>query len=65
MRVHVQDESPEWNDKQKLLHALNAADFSGQLHASLLSGGAIPHANYAKEAFDTAEANTIFGKIKS
>nr|WP_314543279.1 type VI secretion system Vgr family protein [uncultured Massilia sp.] len=65
VRVHVQDESPEWNDKQKLLHALNAADFSGQLHASLLSGGAIPHANYAKEAFDTAEANTIFGKIKS
>jgi len=65
INIHVHVESETWDEKQKLLHALNAADFSGELHASTFSSGALPQTNYAKEAFETVSSNGIFEKIKT
>jgi type VI secretion system secreted protein VgrG len=62
-RLDVQTESPDWDEKQKLLHALNAADFSLDLHSSLFDDGALPQSHYAKEAFDTPAVNDIFPKV--
>ncbi|WP_307189469.1 type VI secretion system Vgr family protein [Massilia timonae] len=64
VRIDVQTESPEWDEKQKLLQALHAADFSADLHASVLADGALPQARYAKEAFEAAATNGIFPKVK-
>jgi hypothetical protein len=64
VRIDVQTESPEWDEKQKLLQALHAADFSLDLHASVLADGALPQARYAKEAFEAAATNGIFPKVK-
>ena len=64
INIHVQVESETWDEKQKLLHALNAADFSAELHAATFSAGAPPQTNYAKEAFEIPSSNGIFEKIK-
>lgn len=64
VRIDVQTESFEWDEKQKLLQALHAADFSLDLHASVLADGALPQARYAKEAFEAAATNGIFPKMK-
>lgn len=64
VRVDVQTESPDWDEKQKLLQALHAADFSLDLHASVFADGALPQARYAKEAFEAAATNGIFPKVK-
>lgn len=64
-RVDVQTESPDWDVKQKLLHALHAADFSPDLHASVFGEGALPQTRYAKEAFDAPASDAIFPKVKS
>jgi len=64
-RVDVQTESPEWDAKKKLLHALHAADFSSNLHASVFSDGALPQTRYAKEAFEAPASDGIFPKVKT
>jgi len=63
-RIDVQTESSEWNEKQKLLHALHAADFSPDLHASIFSEGAGSQTRYAKEAFGNITSTKIFPKVK-
>lgn len=63
-RLDVRTESPDWDEKQKLLHALHAADFSPDLHASVLEDGALAQARYAREAFEVAAASGIFPKVK-
>ena len=65
VRLDVRTESSDWDEKQKLLHALNAADFSPDLHASLLGDGALPQSHYAKEAFDVTAPSAIFPKVKT
>jgi uncharacterized protein involved in type VI secretion and phage assembly/uncharacterized protein (DUF2345 family) len=65
VRLDVKTASPEWDEKQKLLHALNAADFSPDLHASIFSDGAFSQTRYAKEAFDAVASSSIFPKVKS
>ncbi len=64
INIHVQVESETWDEKQKLLHALNAADFSGGLHVATFSAGALPQTNYAKEAFEIVSSKRIFEKVK-
>lgn len=64
-RLDVHTESPEWDDKKKLLHALHAADFSPDLHASLFGDGVMPQTRYAKEAFEAASSSGIFPKMKT
>jgi uncharacterized protein (DUF2345 family) len=64
-RVDVHTESAEWDDKKKLLHALHAADFSPDLHASVLGDGVQPQTLYAKEAFEAAASSSIFPKVKT
>ena len=64
-RVDVQTESSEWDEKQKLLQALHAADFSPDLHASVFGEGALPQTRYAKEAFEAASSSVIFPKVKT
>jgi len=63
-RLDVHTESAEWDEKKKLLHALDAADFSPDLHASILNDGVAPQTHYAKEAFEAAASSTIFPKVK-
>jgi hypothetical protein len=65
VRLDVQTESPEWDEKQKLLHALNASDFSPDLHASIFGDGAFSQTRYAKEAFDALASSNIFPKVKA
>lgn len=64
-RVDVQTESAEWDDKKKLFHALHAADFSPDLHASIFGDGVSPQTRYAKEAFEAAASSGIFPKVKT
>ena len=64
-RLDVQTESPEWDEKQKLLHALHAADFSPDLHASIFGDGAASQTRYAKEAFGNVTSTKIFPKVKT
>jgi type VI secretion system secreted protein VgrG len=64
-RVDVRTESPDWDAKEKLLHALHAADFSADLHPSLLGDGALPQSRYAKEAFEVPASDGIFPKVKT
>lgn len=64
VRVDVRTESPEWDAKEKLLHALHAADFSPDLHVSVLGEGAIPQTRYAKEAFEVSSSG-IFPEVKT
>ncbi|WP_371766836.1 type VI secretion system Vgr family protein [Massilia sp.] len=64
INIHVQVESETWDEKQKMLHALNAADFSAELHAATFSAGAPPQTNYAKEAFEIVSPSGIFDRIK-
>ena len=63
--LQVQHESPEWNDKEKLLQALNAGDFSLELHRSHFEDGAAEESRYALEALAVETRNRIFPKIKS
>lgn len=65
VRLNVQTESSDWDEKQKLLQALNAADFSPDLHASTYADGALPQARYAKEAFQAASSSSIFPNVKA
>ena len=64
-RVDVQTESPDWDARKKLLHALHAADFSPDLHASVLADGVSPQTSYAKEALEAAASSGIFPKVKT
>jgi len=64
VRIDVRTESPDWNAKEKLLHALDAADFSPDLHASVFGDGAMPQTRYAKEALEVS-SNGIFPKVKT
>jgi type VI secretion system VgrG family protein len=64
-RLDVRIESAEWDEKQKLLHALHVADFSPDLHASIFSDGALSQTRYAKEAFETIASSGVFPKVKS
>jgi len=50
--------------KEKLLHALDAADFSPDLHASVFGDGAMPQMRYAKEALEVSSSG-IFPKVKT
>jgi type VI secretion system secreted protein VgrG len=64
VRVNIATESAEWSEKDKLLHALSAADFSPDLHNTIFGDGALPQSRYAKEVFETAATKVIFQKIK-
>lgn len=65
VRLNVATESPEWNEKEKLMRALDAADFSPELHRNKFDSGAMPQSDYAKEAYTIASANGLFPKIKT
>ncbi|MCC2963521.1 type VI secretion system tip protein VgrG [Massilia sp. IC2-278] len=64
VRVDVRTESPDWDAKETLLHALDAADFSPDLHTSVFGDGAMPQTRYAKEALEVASSG-IFPRIKT
>jgi uncharacterized protein (DUF2345 family) len=64
VRLDVATESPEWNEKEKLFHALNAADFSPELHSTLFDEGASSQARYAKEALGVASSKEVLPKVK-
>lgn len=64
VRVDVRTESPDWDAKEKLLHALHAADFSSDLHPSIFGEGAMPQTRYAKEALGVSSSG-IFPKVKT
>lgn len=64
VRLSVETESADWNEKEKLFHAMNAADFSADLHASQLDPGAAPQSRYAKATFDATAWKSIFPKVK-
>lgn len=65
VRLDVRTESPEWDEKQKLMHALHAADFSPDLHVSIFGDGALSQTRYAKEAFETMASSSVFPKVKA
>lgn len=64
VRLNVETESPEWTEQQKCLHAMNAADFSGDLHGSQHDPGAAPQSRYAKAAFDVTALKNVLPKVK-
>jgi hypothetical protein len=65
VQVNVATESDDWTDKDKALHALNAADFSPSLHNDIFSDGATDHTQYAKQALDSQQNKSIYPKIKA
>ena len=62
--LNVVEEVEGWTHKEKLLRALDAADFSADLHRNLFDDGAMPQTAYAKEAFSTDSSQAIFPKFK-
>ena len=64
VQLNVETEKPEWDSKAKLLQALNAADFSPDLHQSQLSDGAAAHTRYAKEAFGISASGKLYEKVR-
>lgn len=64
VQLNVETEKSDWDKKAKLLQALNAADFSPELHASRLSEGAPAQVRYAQEAFGLSNSNDIFDKVR-
>lgn len=64
VRLNVETESADWSEQEKLLQAMNAADFSGGLHSSQHDPGAAPQARYAKAAFDVSASKNVFPKVK-
>ncbi|PWF47772.1 type VI secretion system Vgr family protein [Massilia glaciei] len=64
VQLNVETESPDWDQKAKLLQGLNAADFSPELHASSLSDGAPAQVRYAKEAFGISTSAGIYPKVR-
>ena len=65
VKLNVETEAPEWDNKKKLLQALNAADFSPMLHQSRLDDGANSQITYAKQAYAITESAGLYPKIKS
>jgi type VI secretion system secreted protein VgrG len=65
VRLDVVNAKLEWSEEEKLLHALNAADFADQKFAARGEPGEPGITRYAKEALEVKEPAAIFNKIKS
>ncbi|MGX9713662.1 type VI secretion system Vgr family protein [Janthinobacterium lividum] len=64
VRLNVETESPDWTDKEKLFHAMQAADFSAGRYATIFEAAAAPQARYAKEALASLTLKNILPKVK-
>ena len=64
VRLNVETESPDWNDKEKLFHAMQAADFSAGRYATIFEAAAAPQARYAIEALASLTLKNILPKVK-
>ncbi|MES2758955.1 MAG: type VI secretion system Vgr family protein [Pseudomonadota bacterium] len=62
--LKVTIESTDWDEREKLLQAMNAADLSPDLHASIFDEGARAHAKYGQEVFGVNSSKEIFPKVK-
>ena len=63
-KLNVTTEAPDWDEQTKLLQALNAADFSADLHDSRLAEAVRGQSRYAKDALEAGRSSDIFKKIK-
>ncbi|WP_308706117.1 type VI secretion system tip protein VgrG [Paraburkholderia sp. BL25I1N1] len=64
VRVNVESELANWTDEDKLLHGLNAADFSPDLHSVRGDASVDPVVDYAQDALGTTERH-IYRTIKT
>jgi uncharacterized protein involved in type VI secretion and phage assembly len=64
VRLNVETESPDWTDKEKLFHAMQAADFSAGRYGTIFEAAAAPQARYAKEALASLTLKNILPKVK-
>ncbi|EZP37314.1 type VI secretion system Vgr family protein [Janthinobacterium lividum] len=64
VRLNVETESPDWSDKEKLFHAMQAADFSAGRYGTIFEAAAAPQARYAKEALASLTLKNILPKVK-
>ena len=62
--LNVATQSPDWDEQTKLLHALDAANFSVDLHGSRFAEAAPAQSRYAKDALEASTSSDIFKKLK-
>ncbi|MCX7207289.1 MAG: DUF2345 domain-containing protein, partial [Proteobacteria bacterium] len=64
VNINIEEVDENWSDEDKLMHALNAADFSQQLHPFKEATGAMDHRKYAKDAFSIKKSTDIYDQFK-
>jgi type VI secretion system VgrG family protein len=64
VRLSVAAQAADWTHDDKLRHALNASDFSGDLHASRYSEGIENQIRYAKRVLDVRGEGELPAKLK-
>ncbi|MNR31846.1 hypothetical protein D3C85_1493860 [compost metagenome] len=57
-------ESDDWNAEDRMLHALDAADFTGQREQTRFAKQVQPNLAYAKEALGAASEGTLYEHVK-
>lgn len=63
VKLKVQEEDPAWNDDDKLLQALNASDFSENLHFVRGIKGVETQVRYALQAFELTSYEELFTQV--
>ena len=63
-QLNVQEEQGDWSPQDKLMHALNAADFSELLHRSRYEDGVTDEITLAKKVLDAQSQADIILKTR-
>ena len=63
VQISAQVQDPTWSEETKLLHALNAADFSGDSHPHSKNSDAVEDINHAKTTLDARNTASLMSKL--
>ena len=64
VQLSAQVDDPSWSDDEKLLQALNAADFSDDTHPHLNNSDSAEDLKNAKKIFGASNNVSLLGKLK-
>lgn len=64
VKVNVDQEQGDWSPDEKLLQAMSAADFSGDVHAHRHQIGSHDELQHARQATKTQSDQALTGKLK-
>lgn len=64
VRIEVTEESDDWDDNDRLLVALDAADFSADRHGTRHADGAPAQIAHAQDKYEATESSEVFAAFK-